>query len=129
MRRPHLTPGRALRERWMRRQLGQKRFTRWPCRCTACGARRTLPKHPDEYVRPPRCPAGCRILDDRGRAIGWAPLRVDWWRMAREWHSPSTCHHCGCYSFPHARGRGFCFHNPTLTAEQLQERHETGRWA
>ena len=101
---------------------------RYPCRCTACGQRRTLSKHPDEYVRPPRCASGCRVTDATGRRVH-APLRVDWYRMAKEWHSKATCYWCGGYSFPHARGRGFCAYNPHLTAEQLRERAEEGRWA
>jgi hypothetical protein len=123
------TPGRAWRDRWRRgARLGSKRITRWPVRCTACDQRRTLTQHPDEYVRAPRCRSGCRIRDERGRVIGYAPLRVDWWRIAKEWGA-KPCYHCGGYSFPHARGRGWCVHNPRLTAEALQERAESGRWA
>ena len=36
---------------------------------------------------------------------------------------------CRGYSFIHRRGSGFCDHNPKLTIEHLQDRHERGRWA
>lgn len=123
-----LTAGRAFRARWQRQQRGQRPIKRWPVRCTLCDQRRTLSKHPDEYVRPPRCRSNCRICDETGRHLRFAPLRIDWWRMAKEWGA-KPCYWCGGYSFPHARGRGFCIYNPRLTAEQCQERHEEGRWA
>lgn len=84
---------------------------------------------PDEYRRAPGCASGCRVIDGNGRRV-IAPLRVDWYRMAREWNNrKATCYWCGAYSFPHAKGRGFCTHNARLTTEQLQERHEQGRYA
>lgn len=108
-------------------RLGTKRLKRWPCRCSACGRRVTKAQQPEEYVRPPRCPSGCRRRDERGRASGFAELRIDYWRILKEWKR-KPCY-CYGYSFPHVRGRGYCEHNPRLTAEMLQEREECGRWA
>lgn len=124
-----LTPGRAWRARYEKRTRGMREQKRWPCRCTACGARRTLRKHPDDYIRrPPRCRYGCRIRDAQGRTLRFAPLRIDWWRIAKEWGA-RPCYWCGGYSFPHARGRGYCEHNPKLTMQMRQDREEERRWA
>lgn len=88
------------------------------CRCNrfVCQARRRLPKHPDEYVRRPRC-----------RRCGKGFYRPDPYRTAGKEHRKG----CGCdgYSFPHRRGSKYCFQNPALTAEMLRERHEQGAWA
>lgn len=110
--------------RTLRIQPTQYQFTgppkqRHACRCgtLTCQRRITLAKHPDEYQRPPRCP-GCR---QRGT------LRVDRHRMRREWGvRPCKCYG---YSFPHAKGRGYCDHNLKLTAEDFREREENNRWA
>lgn len=99
--------------------LATQRSLRWPCRCRhkACEQRATLAKHPEAYVRPARCPS-CRR---RGT------MRVDWFRVVKEWHA-RPCR-CFGYSFPHARGRGYCEHNARLTADDLREREESRRWA
>lgn len=92
-----------------------------PCvRCSRCEARRTLPRHPDEYVRLPPCRA-C------GKAAGY---RVDRWRMAHEvgQGAPKPCQ-CGAYSFPHRKGHGWCDYNARLTAEDMQTRWEEGSYA
>ena len=98
--------------------------SRYPCRCTRCGARVNTLKQPGEYVRrPPKCPRGCRITTHDGQRT-FAPLRIDWYRMAAEWRGAKPCQ-CSGYPFPHAKGRGYCDHNPNLTAEDLQDRHES----
>jgi hypothetical protein len=107
----HFSPARLV--------FATQRAVRWPCRCRHkhCEARVSLRLHPDSYRRPRKCPS-CRRKDT---------LRVDWYRVAREWRV-RPCR-CSNYTFPHARGRGYCEHNPSLTAEQLKERYEQGRWA
>lgn len=63
-------------------------MNRFPCRCRACGARRTLAKHPLEYVREPRCPCG-------------GAYRVDQYRRKFE-HKRAGC---TCSGFPWDNGR------------------------
>lgn len=89
------------------------------CRCNraACQSRRRLPKHPGEYIRPPRC-----------RSCGKGHYRPDPYRTSGREHAGKTCR-CGNYSYPHARGRGYCIHNPKLTPEMLQQREEQGVWS
>jgi len=87
------------------------------CRCNraACQHRRRLPKHPGEYTRPPKC-----------KSCGKGHYRPDPYRTAgKEWRKPCQC---GNYHFPHARGRGYCAHNPHLTPEMMQAREESGAW-
>jgi hypothetical protein len=66
--------------------------------------------HPDEYIRAPKC----KRCGRRGT------LRVDKYRTAgKERRRPCNCYG---YSFPHAKGRGWCDHNPKLTLEDLEQR-------
>ncbi len=100
----------------VRYNWGGETKQRYPCRCK-CGRRITLAKAPDEYVRSPRC----KRCKQRGT------MRIDRHRMKREWHvRPCNCYG---YSFPHHKGRGYCDHNPKLTAEDLRLRHESGRYS
>ncbi|WNL50891.1 hypothetical protein Murka_0055 [Xanthomonas phage Murka] len=47
--------------------------------------------------------------------------------MAAEWHvRPCRCDE---YSFPHAKGRGFCKHNPVITLDDRKQRYEEGKWS
>lgn len=94
-------------------------------RCCKCGARRTLPRHPDEYLRqPPRC---------RGGGCRSRKYRVDRYRQTRERGpaSPRPCR-CGEYigrdgcNMPHRLGSGWCAHNIKITDEDRQERWENG---
>lgn len=97
-----------------------------PVRCTKrlkrlgpearCGWRGTLPKAPAEYTKhPPKCPrCGTRIT------------YIDTHRARAEWGNKKARCCCYGYAFPHARGRGFCNHNPKLTAEDLRVREEGG---
>lgn len=86
------------------------------CRCRYCGARRTLARHPDHYARTPPC-----------RTCGRKTWRVDRYRDTVELAvKPCTCHH---YSFPHFPGRGWCFHNPRLTASDFERWHGEGAYA
>jgi hypothetical protein len=78
-----------------------------------CNWRTTLPKQLAEYKRPPKC----------GRC-GALLVHMDFWRVRNEWKvKPCTCYG---YAYPHARGRGYCDHNPKLTAEDLRLRAEGG---
>lgn len=96
--------------------IGTRRPSRYPCRCTSCGKRRTLNQLPDQYIRERRC--SCKR---RGQ------YRVDWYRMAAEW-GVKPCR-CDEYSFPHAHGRGFCTHNQAVTIDDRKQRYEERRWA
>jgi hypothetical protein len=88
----------------------------FPCRCTrtACRARQTLARHPDDYLRPRKC-----------RACGRATLKTDRYRARIETRR-NVCYRgrggCYEYSFPHARGRGWCEHNPQVTRQMREER-------
>jgi hypothetical protein len=106
--------GAAFRQAW---RIGTRRPNRYPCRCVSCGRRHTLRQMPEEYRREPRCKSKCKD--------GW--LRVDWYRMAAEWHvKPCRCDE---YSFPHAHGRGYCKHNPAITLDDRKQRYDEGKWA
>lgn len=91
----------------------------YACRCNRaeCQHRRRLPKHPDEYIRAPRC-----------RSCRKGAYRVDPYRSSGREQDGKTCR-CDGYSFPHFRGRGYCAHNPSLTPDMLRERYESGSWA
>ena len=80
-----------------------------PCRCSRCNKRRTLAKHPDLYLREPKCRAcGFRLYICKDRL----PSRHGW---------KHKCNYGGWW-FPHRKGSGFCWENPR--AEQLRmERH------
>lgn len=54
-------------------------------------------------------------------------MRIDRFRDSRENGKHNRCD-CLNYWFPHVRGRGWCEHNPNLTAEDMQRRHEEGVW-
>lgn len=80
------------------------------CRCNrkACQRRKSLRKHPDEYVRRPRC--ACRK--------GY--LRIDRYRnMGRE---NNVCR-CSGYWFPHRMGSKWC-ESGNWTAEDMRQRIE-----
>lgn len=65
------------------RALDRKRFKRYRVRCTKCHARRTLPKHPKNYIRG----AGCRAC---GPTTWW----IDYYRMTFELKHRQRCR-CG----------------------------------
>jgi hypothetical protein len=73
-------------------------MTKTHCRCRVCQARQTKPRHPDAYIRGPRC-RGC------GR---FNTLRVDKW-MQNRWRTYRTCL-CDAYWFPHRLGSLYCYH-------------------
>lgn len=79
-----------------------------PCRCRRCETRRTLSKHPDEYVRPPKC-----------RNCGSPITYVCADRRSKR---DKRNHQCGCsgYHFTHRRGSKWCHKNPGID-ELLQE--------
>lgn len=66
------------------------------CRCRVCQARQVKPRHPDEYLRGPRCRQCGRVNT----------LRVDKWANNR-WRWEKTCT-CGGYHFPHRMGSRWC---------------------
>lgn len=68
--------------------------------------------HPDDYVRQPKC-----------RMCGKGLLIIDRYRIKVENKTPCKC---WGYSFPHARGRGFCEHNHNLSPIAQQHGY-TGR--
>lgn len=82
------------------------------CRCSHCGSRRTLARHPDTYVRVPPC-----------RSCGRKRWRVDRYRdrveLARK---PCDCGYG--YAFPHAKGRGWCRYNDKLTLDDWERWHK-----
>ena len=61
----------------------------FPCRCRKCLARRTLNKHPDDYVQ--RSRVKCYHCDGE--------LRLDKYRQTKE-HKRTRCK-CDAYHFPH----------------------------
>jgi hypothetical protein len=91
-----------------------------PVRCmktrpdgTRCTWRGTLRKPPLEYKRAPTCPRCAKTI-----------TIIDYYRVRNEW-KVKPCN-CGGYTFPHFKGRGYCEHNPKLTAEDLRQRVEGG---
>lgn len=72
------------------------------CRCRKCDARKTLTKHPDAYVRQPRC-HNCGARD-------WRPT------VRRQ----ENCA-CGGYHFIHRKGSKFCEHHPAGFANRVRE--------
>lgn len=91
----------------------------YACRCkrASCQSRHRLPRHPDKYIRPPRC-----------RSCNQGTYRIDKFRTDGREQRGNTCR-CDGYSFPHFRGRGYCHDNPNLTADIMRERYESGSWA
>lgn len=90
---------------------------RYPCRCRACGARRTLPVLPENATNRCKC-AECKKLREQERE---APLhcdcggtyRVDWYRRGPE-HKKAACY-CTGYRWsidngPHRLGSPQCYH-------------------
>lgn len=75
-------------------------MTLYPCRCSRrkCQARRTLPKHPDDYKRPPKC-----------HFCGGRKWRIDKWRKRNE-HGVAC--HCQGAHYPHRPGSIVCFDHP-----------------
>ena len=84
---------------------------RHPCRCRGCKGRKTLTKHPDQYIRPPVCSCG---------RSDWA---VDHYRMRVGPKENKLCH-CGHVTslagrpiHPHRWGCKGCFHRDDLLLE------------
>lgn len=79
------------------------------CSRERCKQRRTLKRHPHQYIIVPRC-KGC----------GGTAYRIDTYRRDVERQvKPCTCSQ---YHFPHRRGAGLCIHNPNVTEEYERER-------
>jgi hypothetical protein len=73
---------------YRKRKLPIRARYRGRCSRWTCQARRTLPKHPSQYVREPKCGCG-------------APYRVDWYRTLKETRVLKC--DCGYFHFPHRR--------------------------
>lgn len=73
------------------------------CSKAKCKARRVLPKHPDDYVRLPKC-KGCGgkkyLVVKRNKQL--------------------TCH-CDGYWFPHRDGSKWCKYNPNYESLFLEK--------
>jgi len=71
------------------------------CRCSNCGRRQTLTKHPEEYTR--KHFASCRFCKK-------APIvYVDHYRdSGKERKRQGKPCNCLGYSFPHRKGSGWC---------------------
>lgn len=92
----------------MRATIGQP--TRWHVRCSgrACQRRRVLAKHPDDYKRPPACPA-----------CGGRRYTVDPWMMRRNTRLTGCL--CAGYNFGgayHRRGSLKCWYRADGTARE-----------
>lgn len=75
-----------------------------------CYARFTLRRHPDQYVRPVRCPY-CKSLNVHS---------VEKARRAEQ-KKQDTCY-CGNYPFPHRKGSlRMCMHHPSIHEEPTDE--------
>lgn len=76
-----------------------------PCRCTACGRRRTLSMRPDHYYKPSYASCCGRLM------------RIDWYRASGAEGRDQRCT-CNAYPgqrgecYPHRRGSMFCDHGP-----------------
>ena len=68
----------------------------YPCRCRRCRKRRTLNKHPDDYVQ--RSRVLCYHCDGE--------LRLDAHRQTKE-HKRTRCK-CDAYWFPHRYDPKYC---------------------
>jgi hypothetical protein len=74
---------------------------KYPCRCSKCGARRSLAQRPDQYFRPPACDCGSRM---------WY---LDAYRLRVEMDSKLKCN-CSSYHFPHRHKSKMCFDNQNV---------------
>jgi hypothetical protein len=82
-------------------------------RCSVCQARRVLNRHPDRYLRLPRCRTyGCTIK--RQRAGKRQSYYVDHYRqrVERNHGGRGTVCRCAAYHFPHRRESGSCQWRP-----------------
>ncbi|AWM87347.1 hypothetical protein C4E04_11785 [Microvirga sp. 17 mud 1-3] len=79
-------------------------MARYHCRCRKCEARRVLPRHPDDYLRPPRCACGAK---------SW---RIDRWMNTRDTSMHGAGCNCSGYWFTHRRGSKFCWYRKDGTA-------------
>jgi hypothetical protein len=85
----------------------------YPCRCSrkACQQRRTLPRHPNTYIRPPRC-----------RGCGGRSFRVDKFRKRVE-NKRYACD-CNGYGFRHKIKSKWCIYAPAQpTPDEIEHRY------
>jgi len=79
------------------------------CRCRKCNGRRTLNKHPDDYIRTAKCKAiGCggvmRLEKYRQRG------RTD--KVIRAKDRGELCNYYMCdFHYPHTKGYEGCFYH------------------
>lgn len=94
-------------------------FSRTPCRCKKCKRRKTLKRHPDNYVIVPKCSCGNNTWN------------IDNYRIKVEYKN-SRINKCYCfvYKFPHRKSSGYCVHGKLFDQsdedqyKQLFYRHE-----
>lgn len=73
--------------------IKRKSFKRYQCRCRKCKVRFTLTKHPDFYIRLPRC---CKDRD----------IIVDWYRTSKTERKRFPA--CKCLGMPYPHRRTSC---------------------
>lgn len=94
-------------------------MSRCHVRCRKCGARRVLPRHPDEYLaKPAKCGCG---------AVSWRP---DKWMNNRKTGLYGMGCNCAGYWFMHRRGSLYCWNRADGTQRHLgdpdfHDRHYT----
>lgn len=96
-------------------------------RCARCGARKTLHRKPENYLRLPACPnpACARRTKQAGERTKW---REDKYRAKFERGRKAACRDPACmYHFPHRRGSLRCIHHPRFYEfeEELWQSHTT----
>jgi len=82
-------------------------YQRTPCRCKKCFTRKTLKRHPDNYIIIPACPCGSKE---------WY---VDHWRIKNEWGIQGC--ECHGYGFPHRKTSGWCVYGEKFDPGNYEE--------
>ena len=74
---------------------------KYKCRCKKCGSRKTLTKHPAEYMKTLVC-WSCKSVNN---------YRIDWYRTRGKESKKFTCK-CDGMPYPHRKGSTpFCVHS------------------
>lgn len=79
-----------------------------------CGQRKTLAKHPDDYIRLPKCPA-----------CGAQNWMIDKWRLKHEVRGNGDVCRCGGYHFQHRKGSKYCYEHPDAEKIHSERYKET----
>jgi len=99
-----------------KRLLFGKSWSYWPCRCNQrdCQQRKTLKKHPEEYMVWPTCGCGGKLYVDYYRAT----------KAFQEADRGSPTCRCNGYHYPHSITGVWCQNNPVEpTEQQYKERY------